>query len=125
MPAEHSPKLDTSTIPLHSATPYKGQRDLAWFHPNFEGERPRGDEGTTTFLPLPPTSREDLRVDGCLEYPPCRQGTIRLQIAMSSPGLEPNANGTTVSVTNHYTGWATKEALLIHKIMKRALIDQK
>ncbi|GFU57846.1 hypothetical protein TNCV_2705851, partial [Trichonephila clavipes] len=38
---------------------------------------------------------------------PCREGTIHLQASMSSLGFEPSPNGTAVSVTNHYTGWAT------------------
>ncbi|GFV02460.1 uncharacterized protein TNCV_1023881 [Trichonephila clavipes] len=37
--------------------------------PNFEGEHSRGGQGYPTSLPLPPTSREDLRLDGYLEYP--------------------------------------------------------
>ncbi|GFV00228.1 hypothetical protein TNCV_3322791 [Trichonephila clavipes] len=35
---------------------------------------------------------------------PCREGTIHLQTSMSSPGFEPRAYGTAVSVANHYTG---------------------
>ncbi|GFY27280.1 hypothetical protein TNCV_2069001 [Trichonephila clavipes] len=42
---------------------------FAWFHPNLERENPGGDQGPPTSLPLPPTSREDLRFDGYLEYP--------------------------------------------------------
>ncbi|GFU06304.1 hypothetical protein TNCV_4765971 [Trichonephila clavipes] len=40
--------------------------------------------------------------------PPCRKGTIPLQTSMSSPGFEPSPYGTAVSVTNPYTGWATR-----------------
>ncbi|GFX19519.1 uncharacterized protein TNCV_2074281 [Trichonephila clavipes] len=36
---------------------------------NLEGGHPDFGEGPTTFLPVPPTSREDLRLDGYLEYP--------------------------------------------------------
>ncbi|GFX06367.1 DUF1758 domain-containing protein [Trichonephila clavipes] len=35
---------------------------------NFEGELPRGNRGLPTSLLLPPTSREDLRIDGYLKY---------------------------------------------------------
>ncbi|GFS55419.1 hypothetical protein TNCV_1627041 [Trichonephila clavipes] len=37
--------------------------------------------------------------------PPCHKGTIHLQISLPSPVFEPIFNGTSVSVTNHYTGW--------------------
>ncbi|GFW88612.1 hypothetical protein TNCV_828811 [Trichonephila clavipes] len=69
-------------------------------------------EGPPTSLPLPPTLREDLRVDGCLKYPhAAREGTIHLQKSMSSSGFEPSSNGTAVSIVNHYTGWAIREGL--------------
>ncbi|GFT90357.1 hypothetical protein TNCV_193501 [Trichonephila clavipes] len=38
---------------------------------------------------------------------PCREGTIHLQTFMPFPVFEPMPHGTAVSVTNHYTGWAT------------------
>ncbi|GFS89632.1 uncharacterized protein TNCV_3786971 [Trichonephila clavipes] len=44
------------------------QNVLVRFHPNFEGEHGRGSQEPLTSLPLPPTSREDLRLDGYLEY---------------------------------------------------------
>ncbi|GFT25083.1 hypothetical protein TNCV_179921 [Trichonephila clavipes] len=37
---------------------------------------------------------------------PCREGTIRLQTYMPSPGFKSRSYGTAVSVANHYTGWA-------------------
>ncbi|GFX40487.1 hypothetical protein TNCV_1412971 [Trichonephila clavipes] len=37
--------------------------------PQFRGRKPWGGQGPPTFLPLPPTRREDLRLDGYLEYP--------------------------------------------------------
>ncbi|GFU52965.1 hypothetical protein TNCV_1142571 [Trichonephila clavipes] len=77
------------------------------FHPNLEGENPGGGQGPPTSLPLPPTTREDLRLDGYLEYPPAAKGTIHLQTSMSSPGFEPSPYGTTVSIANHSTGWET------------------
>ncbi|GFV26420.1 hypothetical protein TNCV_4476291 [Trichonephila clavipes] len=45
-----------------------GQNDLACFHPIFK-EDTLGWSGAPTSLPLPPTAREDLRLDGYLEYP--------------------------------------------------------
>ncbi|GFU06585.1 uncharacterized protein TNCV_1002251 [Trichonephila clavipes] len=39
------------------------------FSSNFEGEHPGGGQGALTSLPFPPTSREDLQLDGYLEYP--------------------------------------------------------
>ncbi|GFW37521.1 hypothetical protein TNCV_861281 [Trichonephila clavipes] len=43
------------------------------FYPNFEGEQSRSGQGSPTSLPLPPTSQEDLRLDGYLEYPHATQ----------------------------------------------------
>ncbi|GFS83762.1 hypothetical protein TNCV_610961 [Trichonephila clavipes] len=76
------------------------------FTPNFEGEHPGGGQGPPTSLPLPSTSRQDLWLDGYLEYPPCRKGTIISQTPMSSHGFKPKPSGTVVSVTSYYTGWA-------------------
>ncbi|GFW88039.1 hypothetical protein TNCV_217111 [Trichonephila clavipes] len=42
-----------------------------------------------------------------IRVPQCRKGTIHLQTSMSSPGFERSKYGTTVSVANHYTCWAT------------------
>ncbi|GFT43476.1 uncharacterized protein TNCV_815211 [Trichonephila clavipes] len=41
---------------------------LARLHPNLEGKHP-GGPGPPTSLPLPPSSQEDLRLDGYLECP--------------------------------------------------------
>ncbi|GFU26869.1 integrase catalytic domain-containing protein [Trichonephila clavipes] len=49
-------------------------------------------------LPLPPTSREDLRLDCYFKYPPCLEGTIHLQTSMSSPGFKPRLNSTTQAI---------------------------
>ncbi|GFS87378.1 uncharacterized protein TNCV_422491 [Trichonephila clavipes] len=40
-----------------------------WLHPNLEGENPGGGQGPPTSLPFPPTTREDLRLDGYLAGP--------------------------------------------------------
>ncbi|GFV56048.1 hypothetical protein TNCV_2266341 [Trichonephila clavipes] len=37
--------------------------------PNFEGEHPRGGHEPPTSLSFPPTSREDLWLDGYFKYP--------------------------------------------------------
>ncbi|GFT83477.1 uncharacterized protein TNCV_232391 [Trichonephila clavipes] len=37
-------------------------------HPNLKEENPTGGQGPHTSLHLPPTIREDLRLDGHLEY---------------------------------------------------------
>ncbi|GFW38127.1 DUF4817 domain-containing protein [Trichonephila clavipes] len=73
----------------------------------------QGQEPPTS-LPLPPTSRGDLRLNGYLKYPHAEK-TIHLQTPMSSPGFEPRPYGTAVSVANHYTGWATLFGLAIHQ----------
>ncbi|GFT85095.1 hypothetical protein TNCV_791281 [Trichonephila clavipes] len=76
---------------------------------NFEGEHPGSDQGAYhlsfpfTNLTRGHAARRLFRV------PPCRKGTIHLQTSMPSPGFEPRPYGTTVSVTNHYTGWAVKK----------------
>ncbi|GFV02355.1 uncharacterized protein TNCV_1022831 [Trichonephila clavipes] len=41
----------------------------ARFHPYLEGENLEGGQGPPTPLPLPPTTREDLWLDGYLGYP--------------------------------------------------------
>ncbi|GFT57174.1 hypothetical protein TNCV_1691881 [Trichonephila clavipes] len=41
---------------------------FARFHLDLE-EDPGGEQRSTTSLPLPPTTPEDLRLDGYLEYP--------------------------------------------------------
>ncbi|GFT03696.1 hypothetical protein TNCV_278581 [Trichonephila clavipes] len=61
-----------------------------------------GGQGLPTYLPLPSTSREDLRLDGYFIVPSCRGGTTHLQTFMPSPGFEPRPYSTTVSVANPY-----------------------
>ncbi|GFW68565.1 hypothetical protein TNCV_529201 [Trichonephila clavipes] len=51
----------------------------------FGGRTLWGGQRSLTSLPLPPTSREDLWLDGYLET----ECTIHLQPSMSSPGFEP------------------------------------
>ncbi|GFW86329.1 uncharacterized protein TNCV_4331131 [Trichonephila clavipes] len=63
-----------------------------------------------TSLPLLLTTREDLRVDGYLEYPHAAKGTIQLQTSMSSPGFEPNPYGTTQFLRAHYISTIWKNA---------------
>ncbi|GFW37792.1 hypothetical protein TNCV_4629971 [Trichonephila clavipes] len=41
--------------------------DMAQFHSNFEGENPGSGQKPLKSFPLPPASREDLRLD---DYPP-------------------------------------------------------
>ncbi|GFU56085.1 putative transposable element [Trichonephila clavipes] len=43
--------------------------DFARIHPIFQGKHPGGGQRIPTSIPLPPTSREDLRLDGYLENP--------------------------------------------------------
>ncbi|GFV44999.1 hypothetical protein TNCV_2082101 [Trichonephila clavipes] len=54
---------------------------------------------------------------GCLARglaaPVCREDTIHLQTSTPSPGFEPRPYGTTISVTNLYTGWATEFFVLL------------
>ncbi|GFT64588.1 hypothetical protein TNCV_649651 [Trichonephila clavipes] len=75
--------------------------DLARFHPNFEEEHPGSDQGSPTSLPLPATSREDLWLDGYLEYPNATKA-LPLQVSMPSPEFELRPIGTAISVTKHH-----------------------
>ncbi|GFU74575.1 hypothetical protein TNCV_5138961 [Trichonephila clavipes] len=78
--------------------PPDGQR------PDREGGNRGGGQVPPTYLPLPSTTREDLRL---FRVPPCRKDTLHSQTSMTSPGFEPSPYGIAVSVANHYTGWAT------------------
>ncbi|GFS79774.1 hypothetical protein TNCV_749741 [Trichonephila clavipes] len=49
---------------------------------------PGGGQTPPTALTFPPTSRENLWLDGYLKVPPCREGTIHLQTSMSFPGSQ-------------------------------------
>ncbi|GFX43349.1 hypothetical protein TNCV_4873691 [Trichonephila clavipes] len=62
--------------------------------------RTGGGQGLPTSIPLTPTTREDLRLDGYLKYPHAAKPLyIYLQISMSSP-IQPQSLG----IANHYTG---------------------
>ncbi|GFW38136.1 hypothetical protein TNCV_602121 [Trichonephila clavipes] len=82
---DHGP-IDCRLIRLSIAIALSTAYDFARFHSNFEEEYPGTGQVPSTTLPLPPTSREDLRLDGFLEYActPCREGTIHLQTSMAS-----------------------------------------
>ncbi|GFV34065.1 hypothetical protein TNCV_3979131 [Trichonephila clavipes] len=45
---------------------------------------------------------------------PCRKGAMHLSTSMPSPEFEPKPYGTTVSVTNHYTGKAVDVLSILH-----------
>ncbi|GFS83242.1 hypothetical protein TNCV_599961 [Trichonephila clavipes] len=79
----------------------------------FDSVSPRLRENTLRLVleashlfPNPPTSREDLRLEGYLENPHAAKA-LHLQASMPSPGIEPRLYDTLVSVTNHYIRWAT------------------
>ncbi|GFW53130.1 hypothetical protein TNCV_3293771 [Trichonephila clavipes] len=61
-----------------------------------------------TSLSLPPTSREDLRLNGYLEYPIPQTHYTFISIHAFS-GIRTQTYGTAVSVANHYTEWATNK----------------
>ncbi|GFW78077.1 hypothetical protein TNCV_135471 [Trichonephila clavipes] len=84
-------------------TPYRRHNDLARIHPNFEGESLEGGQGPLTSLPIPPTSREDFRLNGCLIY---HHAAKALNIHKHPCILRVSNTGTAVSVANHHTGWA-------------------
>ncbi|GFW46118.1 hypothetical protein TNCV_3277351 [Trichonephila clavipes] len=63
------------------------------FHFSFEGEHPKSAQGLPSSLPLPPTSREGLKLNGYLEHPPAANpnaSTRHLQTSMLSTGFEPS-----------------------------------
>ncbi|GFT60837.1 hypothetical protein TNCV_3615741 [Trichonephila clavipes] len=55
-------KVLLTPIVIRSFEHHTGDRTIAGFHPNFEGEHPGVVRG------LPPTSREDLWLEGYLKY---------------------------------------------------------
>ncbi|GFY02451.1 transposable element Tc3 transposase [Trichonephila clavipes] len=63
-------------------------------------------QGLPTSLPHPPTLREDLRLDDCLEYLHATKALYIYKhphlLRYSNPGLTAQQS---VSVANHYTGW--------------------
>ncbi|GFX23213.1 hypothetical protein TNCV_4559951 [Trichonephila clavipes] len=74
----------------------------AQLHPNFEGESLRSGQ-------FPPTNlTRGIAIRRLFRIPLCRKGTTHLKTSMRSLGFETRPNGTAVSVTNHYTGWATQ-----------------
>ncbi|GFV33153.1 uncharacterized protein TNCV_2768711 [Trichonephila clavipes] len=93
----------TECLSLIEKAPYKGQCNLARLHPNLERKYPNGSQGPPTALPLPPTSRDDLQLNGYFEYP---NTIIRLQTCRPFQRFEPNPHGIAVSVTNRFPGWA-------------------
>ncbi|GFX51784.1 hypothetical protein TNCV_5014861 [Trichonephila clavipes] len=58
--------LEVEKEPFRFSAPYRWQNSLAQFHPNLEEEHPGGSQEPPTSLPLLPTTREDLRLDGYL-----------------------------------------------------------
>ncbi|GFU82189.1 hypothetical protein TNCV_4466401 [Trichonephila clavipes] len=68
-----------------------------------KGRKPWVWSGPPTSLPLPPTTREDLRHDGYLETS-MRKRHYAFTNTHSSLGFEPSPDGIAVSDTNHYTG---------------------
>ncbi|GFU92716.1 hypothetical protein TNCV_2892251 [Trichonephila clavipes] len=67
-------------------------RFVARFHSNFKGELPGVGQVPPNSLSLPPTSREDLRLDSYLEYPHTAKALYtHLQTCMPSPRFEPRS----------------------------------
>ncbi|GFX86821.1 hypothetical protein TNCV_3750941 [Trichonephila clavipes] len=73
----NSSGLDCTPVFSCSLDYQAGERTI-WlvFHSNFEREQPEGYHWPPTSLPLPPTLRDDLRLNGYLEYPHSPKGTI-------------------------------------------------
>ncbi|GFU56138.1 hypothetical protein TNCV_712001 [Trichonephila clavipes] len=73
LPAYSPTLMDVAEQPLQGDS-------MIWpvSHPNFEREHSGGDQGPHISLPLPPTSREDLRLEWLIRVSPCRTGIIHL-----------------------------------------------
>ncbi|GFW01034.1 uncharacterized protein LOC103524116 [Trichonephila clavipes] len=81
----------------------------------FRGRKPWGGQGPPTSLPLPPTTREDLRLDGYLEYSHASKTWSTLnshekQTSHKHPCLLRDSKP--IPTANHYTGWATYRSLV-------------
>ncbi|GFT55105.1 hypothetical protein TNCV_2325981 [Trichonephila clavipes] len=61
--------------------------DFVRFRPNFEEEHPGGNQRPSTSLPLPPTSRENLWLDGYLEYPHAAKALYIYKHVHAFPGI--------------------------------------
>ncbi|GFX51803.1 hypothetical protein TNCV_5015051 [Trichonephila clavipes] len=72
---------------------------LAGFHPNFEGKHSRGGLRPPTSLSLLPTPREDLQLDGYLEYSHAARPLYIYKHPCLLLNLKPGCN-TQVSVAN-------------------------
>ncbi|GFV38101.1 hypothetical protein TNCV_3829481 [Trichonephila clavipes] len=88
------------------------QYNLAQFHPNFEGEHPKGGLGvyrlSSPFINL----ARGLAAQRLFRVTPCRKRTIHLQTSTPFQGFKPKPYCTVVSVANHCAGWATSYSLL-------------
>ncbi|GFU05523.1 hypothetical protein TNCV_3291601 [Trichonephila clavipes] len=73
----------------------------------FRGRKPCGCPGPYHLFSPSPNHTRRLAARRPFRVSPYRKGIIHLQTSMSSPGFEPNSDGTAVSVGNHYTSWAT------------------
>ncbi|GFV35630.1 hypothetical protein TNCV_5016451 [Trichonephila clavipes] len=81
------------------------QYDLAWFHPNFEGEHLGAGQGLPPLFPFPQPHKRAASSTAILEYPYAVKALFYLKTSLPPPGFEPRPYGTAVSVANHYTGW--------------------
>ncbi|GFU69817.1 uncharacterized protein TNCV_2452751 [Trichonephila clavipes] len=72
--------------------------------PNFEEKPPGGGEGLPNFLPLLPTSREDLRLDSYFEYPHAAKTLHIYKHPCLRRDSNPGPTAQQLSVTNHYIG---------------------
>ncbi|GFY25226.1 hypothetical protein TNCV_2483471 [Trichonephila clavipes] len=106
VPMSNGTSLVAQTHPIMAI----GQPLRLPLHPNFEGEHPRGGWEPPLSLRLPPILREDLRLDGYLEYPLPQRHYTRT-CTMSSPGFEPSPNDTAISIANYYTGVSAADKL--------------
>ncbi|GFY14248.1 hypothetical protein TNCV_3614371 [Trichonephila clavipes] len=80
--------------------------------PQFRGIKPWGWSGASHISSPSTNHTRGLAARRLFRVPPCRKVTIHLQSSMSSSGFEPSPYGIAVSVSNHYTGWATWNLLL-------------
>ncbi|GFU07159.1 hypothetical protein TNCV_3474241 [Trichonephila clavipes] len=82
------------------------QNDLARFTPILMENTVGVVRGLPPLFPFHPTLRDDLWLDGYLNYPHAAKALYIYKHPCLLPGFEPSPNGTAVSVINQYTGWA-------------------
>ncbi|GFX22733.1 uncharacterized protein TNCV_4838701 [Trichonephila clavipes] len=103
----HSLVLDCTHVVSRSLEHHAGDSTFWLASTPIMRENTRGGQGSPTSLPLPPTSREGLRLDGYLEYPHAAKALYiykhlcLLRDSSPVPTVQHSARLTTVPVGRH------------------------